>query len=115
MSKKKYNKYMHSKAWRRKRKEAFAYHGSECAFCGAKHNLHIHHKSYKSLFNENMDDLMVLCEPCHMKVHKRPKKIKKPKKIKRKKGDIKSRYEKQFEQTMKNRQIKRIKFFSDSM
>jgi len=113
VSKKKYNKYICSKAWGRKRKEAFAYHGRECAFCGKKHNLHVHHKNYKTLFDEDMDDLLVLCEPCHMKIHNRKSK-KKPKKIKRKKGEVKSLYERQVEQTLKNRKIKRIKFFSDS-
>ena len=112
MSKKKYNKYINSKAWGRKRQEAFTYHGRECAFCGKTHSLHVHHKNYRSLFNEDMEDLMILCEQCHMEVHGRSKKKKKQKK--QKKGGWKSRYERQLEITKRNRSIPRIKFFDDS-
>jgi len=111
VSKKKYNKYINSKAWGRKRKEAFAYHGRECAFCGKTRSLHVHHKTYDSLFDEDMEHLLVLCEPCHMKIHGR--KSEKAKK-KPKKGEWKSAYERGVEQTLKNRKIKRIKFFDDS-
>ena len=67
----KYKEYIHSEEWIEKRKEAFRFHGKECDKCGANKRLHIHHKTYKRLGNENVEiDLVPLCYKCHKKVHK---------------------------------------------
>lgn len=50
--------------------------------------LHLHHITYKNLFNEKPEDLILLCAVCHMKEHGLIKVklfIKKPKKKKRNK------------------------------
>jgi 5-methylcytosine-specific restriction endonuclease McrA len=73
-----YEQYIsHSKVWKSKRKQAFKLYGRKCDTCGAKKNLHVHHKTYANLFNEKMEDLQILCEPCHMKLHDRESKFKK--------------------------------------
>ena len=56
--------------WKRKRQEAFRRYGSECAVCLSKGQLHVHHITYKRLYNENLKDLRVLCEKCHKELHK---------------------------------------------
>jgi|TARA_B100001939_G_scaffold331014_1_gene328664 5-methylcytosine-specific restriction endonuclease McrA len=69
-----HRKYLKSKAWQRKRLQALAHHGCECAACGAKEKIHIHHISYLNLNRkgpgkESMEDLIPLCEYHHMLVH----------------------------------------------
>lgn len=40
-----------------------------CAKCGDTQNLHIHHLSYENLYNEKLNDLMILCNECHKQRH----------------------------------------------
>lgn len=70
-----YLAYIDSLEWGKKREEAFLFHGRYCNSCGKKDHLHIHHLTYVNLFNEKMEDLMVLCEWCHKGLH-RSKKVK---------------------------------------
>lgn len=65
-----YKKYLNSSHW----KEVKArYRQSkliqECYICGSKNKIHLHHKSYKRIGNENLNDLIPLCEKCHSLVH----------------------------------------------
>lgn len=69
-----YENHIKSPEWRAFREKAFEYYGRECGSCGSRHNLHVHHKHYKNIFHEEIADVMILCEPCHMEVHKRPSK-----------------------------------------
>lgn len=78
-----YNKYLKSPEWKKKRELVFDTYGRTCSMCGSIHNLEIHHKHYKNLFKEKIKDLMVLCEPCHSKIH-RDIKEKKQNKLNRK-------------------------------
>lgn len=64
-----YDKYIISSKWRNKREELFKIRGKICELCKSTSNIHVHHKTYKNLFNENMEDLQVLCKCCHSKVH----------------------------------------------
>ena len=41
---------------------------NECAICGVKEGLHIHHKDENSS-NNQINNLIVLCGVCHKKVH----------------------------------------------
>lgn len=70
-----YDQYIHSAAWRRKRRKALKRDGYQCQYCG-KYNcrLEVHHLSYKNLGNEHLNDLITLCSTCHQKIHN--KKIK---------------------------------------
>ena len=64
-----YNKYMKSPEWAKKRKERLELDGYKCQMCGTTEKLEVHHIKYDTLGNENMDDLITLCEHCHTKVH----------------------------------------------
>lgn len=63
----KYNKYLKTDKWRKKRL-ALAYKNHfMCEMCGkyCGFNFEVHHKTYKRVFNEPLCDLMFLCEDCH--------------------------------------------------
>ena len=65
-----YQNYLKSFDWRIKR-VAFINASPFCRACGSNKNLCVHHLSYKNLFNETAEDVVVLCEVCHKKVHKK--------------------------------------------
>ena len=72
-----YLRYLDSPEWRKKREEVFLFHGRFCCKCKTNNRLQIHHLTYVNLFNEKMEDLMVLCKPCHIIEHGNGKKRKK--------------------------------------
>ena len=65
-----YEQYITSPAWSARRFAYFQRHVYECRACGAGERLHLHHVTYERMGNEYDDDLMPLCEPCHVAVHK---------------------------------------------
>jgi 5-methylcytosine-specific restriction endonuclease McrA len=74
VSAEKYKKYIKSKKWQKKKLQALVHHGCECAACGTKEKIHIHHISYLNLFGkgpgkESMEDLIPLCDYHHNLVH----------------------------------------------
>lgn len=84
MASQKYKDYLRSPEWKAKRKELFSLRGKKCERCTATKQLHIHHLTYKNIFNEPLEDLQILCKFCHKKEHniqnkKRASKIKKNK------------------------------------
>lgn len=66
-----YNEYLKSKEWAIFRQKAFEHYGRACTKCGSKNNLHVHHETYKNIFKEEIEDVTILCEPCHEEVHGR--------------------------------------------
>lgn len=67
-----YNEYIKSGKWRRFKKNIIEQRGASCELCKNKANrLDLHHKTYDRLFNEGPEDVMLLCHPCHEKVHDR--------------------------------------------
>lgn len=65
-----YRRYIDSKQWKQKRKEAFAFHGRRCKSCRSVDYLEVHHLTYKRFTCENVEtDLMVLCRSCHNNKH----------------------------------------------
>ena len=69
-----HDKYLRSKTWSKKREEAFAHHGKECASCGSIDLLCVHHVSYitynrKGKGKELMHELIPLCQHHHHLVH----------------------------------------------
>lgn len=59
----------------RKKKEILKYLKfvglDECAFCGGKEDLHIHHFEYGGTdINDLMKSVIPLCKKCHPKVHR---------------------------------------------
>ncbi len=66
----KYKQYLKSADWQKMKNRVRGYGGKQCYFCGKKKNLHLHHKTYKRLFNENYKtDLFFLCAKHHLLVH----------------------------------------------
>jgi|TARA_R110000803_G_scaffold171655_1_gene234545 5-methylcytosine-specific restriction endonuclease McrA len=67
--KKKYKKYLLSDEWAQLKIDLFKYRGKECEKCGETKYLQVHHLSYKNIFHEEPEDLMILCKSCHRKEH----------------------------------------------
>ena len=44
---------------------------SSCEACGSSSRLNVHHGTYVRRGRELDSDLFLLCEPCHMAVHRR--------------------------------------------
>jgi 5-methylcytosine-specific restriction endonuclease McrA len=65
-----YDEYLASPEWREKRNAAFAYYGYACTRCPSTGPiLDIHHRHYRTFGFESVEDLDVLCRPCHDKEH----------------------------------------------
>lgn len=63
-----YSTYIKSYAWRKKRDVAFKKLGRKCQNCGIENiRLDVHHKHYKTLYHERIQDIEILCEKCHKK------------------------------------------------
>ena len=63
-----HRQYLQSPAWKQKRMEALESYGCVCNRCG-KHGTDVHHKTYKRVGNEHLEDLEVLCRDCHEAHH----------------------------------------------
>lgn len=68
-SKEDYQTYLKSSHWQEIRKKVFKEYGYRCDQCGSTKNLHIHHITYENLGEEDISDLVPLCENCHKKLH----------------------------------------------
>lgn len=63
-----YAEYMRSPAWRQLRQQALKVAGHRCQKCGVSKwsaILEVHHLTYERFKQENLSDLIVLCENCH--------------------------------------------------
>lgn len=70
----KHREYMRSLAWVQKRYQAIKHAGNKCQLCGTHRAVfQVHHNSYKNLGNEPLEDLIVLCTPCHDMFHQHSK------------------------------------------
>ena len=67
MSKKKYDEYLKSPSWHVKKKEILKRDDNRC-ICGGLATL-VHHKTYKNVGQEQLSDLVALCESCHAGYH----------------------------------------------
>lgn len=64
-----YTEYLRSPQWQKKRRRAFKKYGKACSVCGATTQLQVHHRHYKTLYRESVDDLAILCAGCHANHH----------------------------------------------
>ena len=66
-----YSEYLQTEHWKdvKKRFWSSKLHHGECQVCGAKTNLQVHHKTYKRIGKEHLNDLCLLCGNCHTKTH----------------------------------------------
>ena len=65
-----YHDYINSPKWTLKREMYFAARGRYCKACKSTTNIKIHHMSYDNFGSEPMSDLVSLCNPCHVEVHR---------------------------------------------
>lgn len=64
-----YKKYIDSKAWSRKSKEARDEYDNRCRVCNRSGLIHSHHRTYERLGIEHHNDLTPLCSECHDLFH----------------------------------------------
>lgn len=64
-----YDDYIKSNRWAKKRFERLRIDNFQCAKCGSAKNLNVHHITYERLGEEEMNDLITLCNRCHQEVH----------------------------------------------
>jgi 5-methylcytosine-specific restriction endonuclease McrA len=81
--KKKYLAYISSPEWAKIRADIISVRGEKCELCGDK-GTQVHHATYKNLFNESTEDLILLCNRCHLVEHGRISPKKKRRRGKRK-------------------------------
>lgn len=62
---------MKSKVWKQTRLRILKKKWVHCEKCMSSKKLHVHHASYKKLWNEPDKHLFVLCELCHNNFHKK--------------------------------------------
>lgn len=67
----KHKNFLNSEDWEYTRKRIIEERGFECENCHLEtRRLHLHHKNYEMEFGyENENDLILLCEDCHHKIH----------------------------------------------
>lgn len=65
-----HNKYLKSHYWRKRKIEFFSRNPRTCVVCSTSSNIHLHHATYKNLYNEPDEDLVSLCGVHHGELHK---------------------------------------------
>lgn len=68
-SQKEYGKYLRSAHWRAFRKLAITAAQGKCKRCGSQEQLNVHHRHYRSLGREVLEDVEVYCDSCHKAEH----------------------------------------------
>ena len=68
--KKKYHAYLKSLEWMVKREGLFTSRGKRCELCGAMKYIQVHHLTYDNIYNEPLEDLLLVCRDCHKGIHK---------------------------------------------
>ena len=67
---------MKSEEWKEKKRQRFLIDDGKCIMCGrptekCKTPMQCHHINYRRLGHENVyEDLVTLCAPCHIKIHR---------------------------------------------
>jgi len=64
-----YGDYLDSRDWRLQRAYRIELAGGRCEECGATRLLQAHHNTYDRVGEELLEDLDVLCRPCHEREH----------------------------------------------
>lgn len=63
-----YHEYLQTEMWRYKAEKRRLLDGNKCRICGRPFDLNVHHMTYRNWPNENMTDLITLCQYCHQKI-----------------------------------------------
>jgi hypothetical protein len=64
-----YQEYLNSEGWKAKRNMILNMWGNRCALCNEGGELHLHHRDYSRLGNEEVTDVIPLCKPHHARFH----------------------------------------------
>ena len=67
-----YNEQLKDPRWKAFRQFVFAVRGCKCEVCGYTENLQVHHPKYikgRAAWEYTCNDVVVLCDKCHKKVH----------------------------------------------
>ena len=66
MTKQEYSKYLKSEHWLNFRLVVLSFWGNRCSVCNKGGCvLDVHHRTYERLWNERLEDVVVLCRDCH--------------------------------------------------
>lgn len=67
-----YKEYLQSEHWYDVRNRFYKSKlcKNRCEACGNRDNLNLHHKTYKRIGQEWLNDLVLLCHSCHKSLHK---------------------------------------------
>ena len=66
-----YEDYIRSPEWRMFRHNIIMARGKQCQSClETKGRIDLHHKHYKNFKCERPEDVILLCEDCHMSLHR---------------------------------------------
>lgn len=69
MPKEQYTEYIHSAEWKAKRRKRLEMDNHICQRCHCPDGNVVHHRTYKNIGHEGMEDLVTLCSWCHKRVH----------------------------------------------
>lgn len=69
MQKVKYEKYLQSSHWRQLKKLRANEVGDNCEACLSSKWRHGHHVNYRELYDCGIEDILLLCSPCHGHIH----------------------------------------------
>lgn len=64
-----YDQYLQTSHWKTLRLKKLEEVGRRCQLCNSEDRLDVHHRSYEHRGEEPLNDLTVLCRPCHAKFH----------------------------------------------
>ena len=64
-----YKAYLQGEHWKLMRRLRLEVDNEQCAVCGTKNYLNVHHKTYERIGVEKLADLITLCRECHAKYH----------------------------------------------
>lgn len=64
-----YNVYLQSPEWRKRRRLVFKRCGGFCEGCGLHPATQVHHLTYEHMGNEFLWELRGICSVCHMRIH----------------------------------------------
>lgn len=64
-----YKEYLQSDHWGFVKAKKLYFCKKQCCICESKSRLEVHHKTYKNLGKEDLDDLIIVCRICHQSIH----------------------------------------------
>jgi len=65
-----YQKYLKSDYWQEIRKQIYERDNYKCRLCNSEKDICVHHRTYKYIGEEKLEELITMCKRCHNKFHK---------------------------------------------